>query len=354
LTHLYLIRHCEAESNRYRRCCGQYDTPVTENGLRQISALADRFAAIPLAAVYSSDLCRARRTAAPLADRRGIPVVLVSGLREMHMGNWENQAWGNISMFDPAGRHQFLKAAHKLDLRPSGGESVWGVARRMRDTLTMLAETHPGQTIAAATHGTALRAFLSEAMEKPREQLSYQPLCPNTGFSSLFYENGRFEVEYYNDGTHLHERYRPVRPGDEMTSFAMGEELWFWFRPASEEDVRFVRPVFKQEGIRPSPGLRVHVGVMNGRPGGFFILDDTLPGDAAELCYLWVAPELRGKRLALQLLGEACAVTGLRGKPAVLVRTERCNQRTASFLMENGFVSDGGCWKKAVFASSII
>ena len=353
MTHLYLIRHCEAESNLYRRCCGQYDCQVTENGLRQISALASRFAFKPLAAVYSSDISRARRTVYPLAERRGLTVIPVSGVREMHMGNWENQAWGNISMFDPVGHHQFIKAAHQLDLRPSGGESIWGVARRVRDTLTLLAEAHPGQTIAVATHGTALRAFLSEAMGKPRELISYLPLSPNTGISSVFYNSGRFEVEYYNDGTHLHDRYQPIQPGETTNSLIMGEDKLFWFRPATEEDLLFLHNSLKQEEVQLSPASRLYVGVMNGQPGGFFVLDDT-PPSAAELCYFWIAPELRGKRLALQLLGEACSRTRLFGKTAMIVRPDRCSQLFTKFLIENMFVLIGDHWEKPIFAPSIL
>ena len=353
MTHLYLIRHCEAESNLYRRCCGQYDCQVTENGLRQISALTDRFASIHLDAVYSSDIYRAMRTVSPLAERQGLTVTPVSGVREMHMGNWENQAWGNISMFDPVGHDQFIKAAHQLDLRPSGGESIWGVSRRVRDTLAMLAEAHPGQTIAVATHGTALRSFLSEAMKKPREFLSYLPLSPNTGISSVFYDGGRFEVEYYNDGVHIHDRFQPVRPDETRHSLVMGEDKLFWFRPATEEDLLFLRSVLKQEEVQLTPSSCLYVGVMNGQPGGFYALDDTF-SNAAEMCYFWVTPELRGKRLALQLLGDACSRTGLMGKTALIVRPDRCSQHFIDFLKRNMFIFIGEHWEKPIFAPSII
>lgn len=40
VTKLYLVRHAEAEGNLYRRIQGQYDSLITDNGYRQIAALA--------------------------------------------------------------------------------------------------------------------------------------------------------------------------------------------------------------------------------------------------------------------------------------------------------------------------
>ena len=43
-TRLFIIRHAEAEGNLYRRIHGWYDALITDNGFRQIEALARRFA----------------------------------------------------------------------------------------------------------------------------------------------------------------------------------------------------------------------------------------------------------------------------------------------------------------------
>ena len=43
MTTVYLVRHAEAEGNVYRRCHGQYDSLLTERGLKQLPYLADRW-----------------------------------------------------------------------------------------------------------------------------------------------------------------------------------------------------------------------------------------------------------------------------------------------------------------------
>ena len=56
MTEIYLIRHTQAEGNRYRIMQGHWDGGVTARGERQIELLAARFREIPVDAVYSSDL----------------------------------------------------------------------------------------------------------------------------------------------------------------------------------------------------------------------------------------------------------------------------------------------------------
>lgn len=71
---IYIIRHAEAEGNRYRRIHGHTDTNVTKNGLRQIEALQKRFENAEIHAVYSSDLTRTCRTAMAIAQPRGLEI----------------------------------------------------------------------------------------------------------------------------------------------------------------------------------------------------------------------------------------------------------------------------------------
>lgn len=67
-TTVYIIRHAEAEGNVYRRCHGQYNALLTTRAYKQLPYLAKRFENVPLTAVYSSDLFRARVTAQAVAE----------------------------------------------------------------------------------------------------------------------------------------------------------------------------------------------------------------------------------------------------------------------------------------------
>ena len=101
MTEIYLIRHTQAEGNRYRMMQGYWDGEVTSLGLRQADALGRRFAKLPLDAVYSSDLIRAVLTAEAAACGSRIPVQRREARRELNIGPWERQFFGNLSYEEP-------------------------------------------------------------------------------------------------------------------------------------------------------------------------------------------------------------------------------------------------------------
>ena len=48
MTNIYLIRHCEAEGNVFRRCHGWYDADITARGARQSELVAERLCGEPI------------------------------------------------------------------------------------------------------------------------------------------------------------------------------------------------------------------------------------------------------------------------------------------------------------------
>lgn len=77
-----------------RRVHGWYDSLITDNGYRQIAALAGRFQDVPIDAVYSSDLFRTRTTAGAIWKPRALALHTRSDLREIGVGAWEDRTWG--------------------------------------------------------------------------------------------------------------------------------------------------------------------------------------------------------------------------------------------------------------------
>ena len=103
MTRIYLIRHAEAEGNLYRIAQGQYDSLVTDRGMRQIAALGKRFEGVRIDAVYSSDLYRTCVTAGALYIPRRLPLHRMPALREICVGEWEQKTWGEIAQRCPPG-----------------------------------------------------------------------------------------------------------------------------------------------------------------------------------------------------------------------------------------------------------
>jgi broad specificity phosphatase PhoE len=63
----YITRHGETVWNIQQRMQGQQDSPLTENGILQAKAAAEKLKKIHFDHAFSSDLLRARRTAEIIA-----------------------------------------------------------------------------------------------------------------------------------------------------------------------------------------------------------------------------------------------------------------------------------------------
>ncbi len=150
-----VVRHGETAWNREGRMQGHRDSPLTALGRSQAETLAERISAIgPIRAIFSSDLGRARETAAPIARRSGLPVAEDPRLRERCLGIFEGRTGEEASEAYPAEWRRFQ--SRDPDFVIPGGESASGTAERVREFLTEAAESHPGATIVAVTHGGAL------------------------------------------------------------------------------------------------------------------------------------------------------------------------------------------------------
>lgn len=213
MTTLYLIRHAEAEGNLYRRIHGWYDALVTPNGLRQIKALEGRFANVPVDAAYSSDLYRTKTTAKAVYLPKGLPLHTDPGLREVHMGDWEDHPWGEIRETDGERLARFNRSDPTW--QAPNGESLGQVGERMERTIRTIAQGHPNQTVALFSHGTAIRQFLANVRGIKPEDWHTLPHADNTAVTCLAWDGEAFHVIFEGDNTHLDDSIStlPASPG---------------------------------------------------------------------------------------------------------------------------------------------
>ena len=157
---------------------GQCDSPLTANGIRQAQAAGAWFRAhgVQFDAVYSSTAERACDTAELVAP--GMPYTRLKGLKEIFLGtkeaapNAENPAY-------PYGGY-FVQF---------GGEDLDAFTDRIYATVAQIAETEPGDTVLAVTHGMAIRRFLTKLHAAQGDFIG------NCGIVKLHYANHTFTVE---------------------------------------------------------------------------------------------------------------------------------------------------------------
>jgi probable phosphomutase (TIGR03848 family) len=154
---LLLVRHAVTPTTGkvlYGRADG---VSLSDRGRRQAEEVAERLAALPIAAVYSSPLERCRETARPIAARSGSRVRTAPGLVEGDTGRWtgrrltglrRTRAWRD--MMGALGSFRF-----------PDGESFVEMQHRTVAALERIARNHPEGVVVAVSHGDNIRLAMS-------------------------------------------------------------------------------------------------------------------------------------------------------------------------------------------------
>lgn len=165
MTELWIVRHGQTDWNVEGRYQGQADQPLNAVGLAQASAAAAKLQGQRFAAIYSSDLQRARVTAEVIATALGMPVQVDCRLREVNQGEWEGMLTADIQARyaeEWAARQQ-----DRLHTAPPGGESLAQVAARVLAGVDEIARRHTDEAVVIVSHGLALGVVRCAAAGAP-------------------------------------------------------------------------------------------------------------------------------------------------------------------------------------------
>ncbi len=124
---IYLLRHGEIQAGPKKRFIGQTDCELSAKGRQQAAAWKDFFSGCDLKNILCSDLQRSKKSAASIAGIRSDRLRIDGRLREIHLGDWENQEMAAIKAACPQAWIQ--RGQDLAGFRPPGGESF----RDLRD-----------------------------------------------------------------------------------------------------------------------------------------------------------------------------------------------------------------------------
>jgi 2,3-bisphosphoglycerate-dependent phosphoglycerate mutase len=182
---LWLVRHGESTWNIAGLAQGHNDeAELTERGLRQAADVAAQFGYRPVRAIYTSDLRRARQTAAAFAEVLGLPVYTDRRLRERSLGVLEGTAHEAIG---PSATGLADGLVIDPDVRPAAGESVRDLYARAAafcdDLVAGLRDGHgplPGLTrtgdVLVIAHGGTVRVLDAYTRGVPVDQMTWRPV----------------------------------------------------------------------------------------------------------------------------------------------------------------------------------
>ncbi|HEV8575371.1 MAG TPA: histidine phosphatase family protein [Dehalococcoidia bacterium] len=162
---LRLVRHAESRGNFELRLQGRREYPLTERGLGQAQALAERLSATPLAAVYSSPIGRAIQTAEVIAAKAGVDVAPESRLQEYDFGEAvSGLTWEEIRAKQPE-VVQALRSGTSEFPRYPGDEGRAAFQERVHAAMNDITQRHAGdEDVAVITHAGPIVVFLMHVL----------------------------------------------------------------------------------------------------------------------------------------------------------------------------------------------
>lgn len=201
-TDLLLLRHGQSQAyvhgSPFDLIDGQGDPPLSPDGEAQAARLGARLAGRGIDAIYVSTMRRTAQTAAPLAAALGLTPQVEAGLREVHLGEWE----GGLFRKHVAEGHPLalrMLAEERWDVIP-GAEAGDAFAARVRGAIERIAAAHPGQRVAAFSHGGVIGQAL--ALAAGSRPFAFNG-ADNASVSRLVLTADRWIIRGYNDTSHL-------------------------------------------------------------------------------------------------------------------------------------------------------
>ncbi|MCL4561175.1 MAG: histidine phosphatase family protein [Chloroflexi bacterium] len=201
MTRILLVRHGQTEWNRIERFRGRIDVPLNETGIAQAEKTARRIAGEwKPAAIYSSPLERAMRTAEMIAVKFDISVQSSAGLNDINYGEWHGLTPEEAQTRWPEIYSAWMHAPDQA--RIPGGETLEDLRLRGMAAIEEMIRNHPGETVAAVGHTVINRVILLAILGLGNDRFwrIHQDNCAINVFDS---DGIDFDLLSLNDTCHL-------------------------------------------------------------------------------------------------------------------------------------------------------
>lgn len=164
---IYLMRHGETDWNKEGKLQGSADIPLNENGIRLAQETAQALKELPFEVIYSSPLCRARKTAELMRLERQIPIFEDARLKEMSFGRYEGNSIYQAAHDAENPLYKFIREPENF--KAQDGENFSDVIARAQNFIdeVLLPAQKEYSTVLITAHGAFIRCFLRCIENRP-------------------------------------------------------------------------------------------------------------------------------------------------------------------------------------------
>ena len=155
---IILVRHGENDWSKSNKLAGRLPgVHLNETGHHPAAAAAQRLAALPVKAVYSSPLTRCVETATYIADTHRLEVQQLEDVGEVGYGEWEGRKIKKLVKKPLWRAVQFFPSRARFP----GGEALREVQFRAVQALEETAARHEKELIVVVSHADVIRLLLA-------------------------------------------------------------------------------------------------------------------------------------------------------------------------------------------------
>jgi broad specificity phosphatase PhoE len=200
MTRVYLVRHGTTEWNKEEIFRGRVDCKLNETGQGEAKALAEYLRNVPLDAVYSSPLSRARETAQAIAEVHGLQVIDEPAFIDIDFGEWHGLPLKEV-------KERYTEVYNAWRERPQavtfpGGENLAQVRTRAWEGLQQVVRQNPEKTILIVSHRVVTKILICAVLGLGDSHF-WQIKQDTTAVNCFEYNRGVFFVALINDTCHL-------------------------------------------------------------------------------------------------------------------------------------------------------
>ena len=199
MTEIILARHGETAWNVAEVFRGRIDIELNETGIKQAELLAAYSSKIKVAAIYSSPLKRALKTAEIIADYHKTKVNIAPGLIDFNYGKWQGLSHQEVKNTYPELYREWV--SHPDRVKMPSGENLEDVRKRAVDIVNTVIKMSTG-TVVLVSHRVVNKVLICALLGLDNSYFwnIKQDTC---GISIFNYEDRRFTLTRHNDTSYL-------------------------------------------------------------------------------------------------------------------------------------------------------
>jgi probable phosphoglycerate mutase len=196
---LVLLRHGRTAWTESGRAQGHADIELDDLGHAHAAAAATYLAGLGPAALWTSDLARARQTCGYVEQATGLAAKTDQRLREFDVGARQGMTMAEFAESFPVEHDSWVRGdqLHPVEGAEDGSEVVARMVPALREFLEAL---DPGETGIVVTHGACLKVGLVGLLEWPADLAATLRGVDNCGWATVAEgtPGARLRLEAYN------------------------------------------------------------------------------------------------------------------------------------------------------------